>query len=219
MEMIVVPAVVLTVISLMVGGFLVSRRLARQRTEQLQSTAESLGFKFHAVLTGPERSGFRNSELLERGRGIEMTNALLRVNDGVDVVLFDHKYTTGSGKHAHTTRQSVMAVIAPDLKLPMFTLSAENLMTRVASAFGYQDIDLPEYPEFSRTFLLRGPSEQAIRDKFTRIDLRRLVELKGFQLEGEGGRLLIWRQGHRFPPDQIRTFFEQAYEIYTLFRS
>lgn len=206
------------VISLIVGIILIARHFEQQRTEKLRSLAAELGFSFQPLWTDATSPGVAAFEVLCRGRGIKLFNSLNGSSDGVDVTIFDHRYTTGSGKHSHTTTQTVVAIRSDLLKLPRFTMATERLISRIASALGYQDIDFMESPEFSRTFLLRGPDEAAIRAKFSRMDLSNLAEFKGISLEGEGDRLLIWHQGKRRKPEEIRSTFEKAFEVYTLFR-
>jgi hypothetical protein len=84
----------------------------------------------------------------------------------VKAAVFDYIYVTGSGKSQQTHYQTVVYLEPVNLALPMFSLRPETLFHRMLSAFGYQDIDFGQRPEFSKQYILRGQNELAIRQTF-----------------------------------------------------
>jgi len=85
---------------------------------------------------------------------------------GIKTAVFDYLYITGSGRSTVRHFQTVVYLEPANLALPYFSLRPEGWMTKVLSAFGYQDIDFGQRPEFSRQYILRGQDEPAIRQTF-----------------------------------------------------
>jgi len=55
--------------------------------------------------------------------------------------VFDYVYVTGYGKNRQIHRQSVVYLEPPYLRLPYFSLRPENILLKIFTEFGYQDID------------------------------------------------------------------------------
>jgi len=110
--------------------------------------------------------GFFATRALRQGASRSKNIAYGRLDD-VEVMLFDYAYTTGSGKNRSTHHQTVAFFQSDALDLPEFVARPEGLFDKIGQVFGYQDIDLPMHPEFSRRFILRGADEGRIRDAFT----------------------------------------------------
>ncbi|MCA9037626.1 MAG: hypothetical protein KDA91_20975 [Planctomycetaceae bacterium] len=213
---------VVYVISAIVGFVLIaiylSSHFEKKRTEAMMVAAESLGFEFTAALDEPARTYLSRTELFSRGRGNKACNYLRRSTDEVDVVIFDHQYTVGSGKSSQTHKQTVVSIQSSGLNLPAFAISPEHFLHKFATALGYQDIDFAQYPRFSAAFLLRGPNETEIREKLEAVDLERIADFPGISIEAKGDHLLLWYGSRRSKPGDVRKLFETAFEIYVLLR-
>ncbi len=190
----------------------------KKRREKIGQIAATMGLPYFekgdpALLT--ELSDF---ELFSKGRGRTISNMIHGEADGVDLGLFDYRYTVGGGKNSQTHRQSVVYIKAQDLKSPVFMLGPEHFFHRIGNFLGMQDIDFDEYPNFSAKFLLRGPDETAIREFFT---AERLTFLEGhttISIEGRGPQLAVFYGGKRADPENLQTLMSLGFEIYALFR-
>ncbi|HLL46957.1 MAG TPA: hypothetical protein VK399_09600, partial [Longimicrobiaceae bacterium] len=154
-----------------------SMHVEDERTRGLEEAAMGLGWSFAAkqpldVIPGLERFG-----LFGQGRSRSITNFMAGHKDDVRAAVFDYQFTVGSGKSQSTVRQTVVYLRSAALGLPGFSVRPENVFHRIGSVFGYQDVDFPDRPEFSRRCLLRGPDEAALRAAFP-------AEVTGF-FEGE----------------------------------
>ncbi len=214
-----IPLLIVGVILSLFGiAIVLNARYEKKRTEALNAVGEDLGFSF--LLTPDEimHERLRSTELFQRGRGNRSSNYLHRASDDVEVLIFDHQYTVSSGKNSHTHKQSVVAIRSPQLNLPRFVISPEHFFHRIASAVGYQDIDFDQYPKFSKQFLLRGPDEQAIRDKLQNIDLDHLVSFGAISIEANADHFLVYHAGKRSQPGELQTLFQKAFEIFVVFK-
>jgi hypothetical protein len=189
----------------------------KERTRQLQITASQLGWSFlpSAPLNMiPELERFA---LFNQGRGKQINNFMYGEASGVKAAVFDYAYVTGSGKNRQTQRQTVVYLEPSDLSVPSFSLRPEGLFSKLLTAFGYQDIDFGQRPEFSRQNILRGPDEQAIRRTFNDGLLSFYEEYPGTCMDGGGNHLFLFRGGYRFQPPEIQGYVGLALKVMNLF--
>ncbi len=205
------------ILLLIIGGVLTGISNSK-RSQKLEALAGQLGFQYFSVHPPEQLNQLNAFELMTRGRARVFSNSLTREKDGVQVGIFDYRYTTGSGKHSHTHHQTVVSIHSEELRLPFFTMSPENVMHRIASAFGYQDINFAEAPVFSKMFLLRGSEEAAIRELMSVDRLNRLEAFRGIHLEARGDRFLCWYTGRRKKPEEIEGLLQTAFEIYVILK-
>ena len=90
-------------------------------------------------------------------------------------------------------------------------------MQRLAEIFGYQDIDVDSNAEFSKSYLMKGTDETAIRAAFRPDILAFFAGAPGWQVQTKDGQLAAFREGKFVPPDEIRTFADDAVRIASLF--
>jgi hypothetical protein len=132
----------------------------------MEAAAEAQGWSWAAkqpldVIPGLERFG-----LFGQGYSRSVTNFMAGQKDGVRAAAFDYRYPIGSGKTQSTFQQTVVYLRSEALALPAFLVRPENVLLRMGTVFGYQDIDFADRPEFSRRCPLRGPDEAAVRAAF-----------------------------------------------------
>jgi hypothetical protein len=161
------PFVILTVvISLFVVIALYSWQKEKERTRVLQAKATQLGWSFMASAPFNTIPGLDRFALFSQGRAKQINNFMYGEASGVKAAVFDYVYVVGSGKNRQTVYQSVVYLEPANLTLPRFSLRPEGFLYKIFTAFGYQDIDFGQRPEFSRQYILRGQDEPAIRQTF-----------------------------------------------------
>jgi hypothetical protein len=195
----------------------VQSKRAQERTQQLQSTATLLGWQFVPAAAMNWIPNLEQFTLFSEGHSKTITNAMYGETDGVKAALFDYEYVVGSGKNRTLYRQSVVYFESGNLSLPFFSLRQENALYKLISAFGYQDIDFGNRPEFSKRYLLRGPDEQAVRSAFSDAALGFYEANRGTCTDGGGNQLFVFRQSHRVPPHEAQAFINWAVGVKNLF--
>lgn len=187
-------------------------RMDKKRIEAFMVQAPLLGLSYDTEGAEPELSN-GGYELFQRGRARKFRH-LMRRNQGDNRLLVsDYQYTTGSGKNTQTHSQTIAAFFYRGASLPFFTLSPENFFHKIATAFGYQDIDFPEDPEFSKRWLLRGRDEAAVRE-FAGIGMRAsLSACVGWSIEVGGEYVIVYRQNKQIAPEELAGFLTQAQAI------
>ncbi len=199
-----------------------TRRYERRRSEALSAAALQHGMSYDAEgqpFTGQQVPAI---ELFNTGRTREARNVMRGSSGGNEITLFDYKYVTGSGKNQSVHQQTVAAFRLPGAGLPVFQLRHEGLFAKLASALGYQDIDFPDHPEFSRRYLLRGKDESAIRTAFSPALIDFFEQLapgeKWWTVEGAGDVLVIYRADARVRPEELAQFLQDTTTIAAQFR-
>ena len=216
------PFTLLFVIVLAVGGLVsaivyVDYRQEKKRTEKLQAVASGMGLGFTPQTHAETLGAFTGFQLFSHGRAKKITNLIEGEANDTQVQIFDFRYTTGGGNNSHTWKQTVITFRSSKLNLPSFSLRPETIFHKIGAMFGYQDIDFDTHPDFSRQYLLRGASEEAIRGLFHEGVLCFFDEHPGLCTEGNHDRLIFYRASKRVEPENIRTFMEEGFKVAGLF--
>lgn len=114
--------------------------------------------------------------------------------DGHRVWLLDWSWESGRGENLRWGTFVVALLQCPGLALPHLELRPEGLKERLVDALGGTDIDLPEDPNFSRRYRLRGDDPAAVRRCLTPTVRRVCTDRPGVWLETIGDLLLVARR-------------------------
>ena len=196
----------------------VAHRMEKKRTEALGRVAAELGLEFVEADTTGLQAGFRGFNLFGHGRRQTIRNIAYGGVADSAVMLFDYSYTTGGGKNSTTHAQTVAFLQSDGLDVPEFIARPEGLFDKIGQVFGYQDIDLPVHPEFSRRYILRGADEHRIREFFTPEVARFFEANPGLSVEAKFDRFILYRPGRRLAPEQWREWLDKARETFEVLR-
>jgi hypothetical protein len=183
-----------------------SRRYEKARREALHEVAGQLRLSFAPEGDAAFETRLGAFGLFQQGHSKKLTSLMRGTVDDLEVAIFDYRYTTGGGKHSHTHRQTAQVLGWTGAAVPVFSLRPENVLHKIGGWFGGQDIDFDSRPEFSGAYLLRGPDEEAVRRLFTERVMAYFEANPGLCLETDGNRLLLYRQGQRVVPEDVRGF-------------
>lgn len=182
----------------------------KKRTLAMRGAAERLGWRFTETADSGIIPGLERFELFSQGRNREIRNFIAGEKDGHPAAVFDYQYVIGGGKSQQTWRQTVFHVHSPRLGFPRFAVRPEHVFHKIGGLFGYQDIDLQGYPEFSGRYLLRGADEPAIRAVFDSGVVEFYEKNPRSCTEAEGPRLFFWRAGKLVNAEEIPSFIDQG---------
>ncbi len=196
---------------------LLAIHLEKKRTAALAAVASDLNLAFYPKGEALPLAELSQFHLTSQGHARILRNLMLGTAQGVDVAIFDYRFTIGHGKNSSTHTATVARFRAPDLQLPHFSLRPENLFHKIGTAFGYQDIDIPGHPAFSKRFLLRGTDEAGILRLFDTELVSALEQMPGVSAEAQGNQFLFYRASKTSKPEAIRAFLEEGFRAYTHF--
>jgi hypothetical protein len=209
-------------IGFFVWMFIRGRQKMEERRRMLQQVAQMMGWAFMPVGDFAMIPNIASYPLFKSGspysRKIE--NMMYGTVDGGRAAVFDYTYVTGGGKNSQRHNLTVAYFQSNNLRLPIFSLSPENVFHKMFSALGYQDIDFGNRPEFSKRYLLRGPDEQNIRNVFSdRVISFYETQNQRFSTEAGGDQLFIYQDDVRVSPENIRSFIEWSSGLVNLFKN
>ncbi len=213
------PLAIIVLVFGLFGFFMYySYRQEKQRTADLQRAADELGFEFLPTDDSSFLANLTGFPLFSQGRSKRLFNLMRGKTKNLNVSVFDYSYVTGSGKHRHTWRQTVVCFQIDGAGLPTFSLGPENVWHKIGTWFGYQDINFASHPLFSKNYLLRGQAEEAIRNLFTEEVLAFYETNPKLTTEGDQDRLLVYRHSVRVEPSAIRSLLEDGLNVVNAFR-
>ena len=210
--------------TLVICGFLLSIsaiiflvwRAAKKRSEAFAQCAQKMGFNFRE--DGSEIiAQLAHCHLFSQGRSREVYNVIEGTEGICKIAVFDYRYTTGSGKNSSTTSQTVVWIQADGLHVPNFQIRPENFFHKIGGMFVYQDIDIEEYPEFSKKYILRGAIEEDVREAFSEAVIKYFEEHTWSSAESESDSIFIYQAQKRYAPDEIEDRIRNALNLVMCF--
>jgi hypothetical protein len=156
-------ALVILVGGCVLAAFLISSHLENKRRERVIGLAKELGLELNWILPDEDRAIFHQFQLVQKGRN-QKTNLSLVADDGsTRINLFDYSFVTGSGKNQQTHHWVISLCRDESLQAPAMQLKPATFFSRIGTLIGFQDIDIPDAPEFSNAFVIQGKDVEGIR--------------------------------------------------------
>jgi hypothetical protein len=211
-----VPALI---IGLMIWLFIRAKRQAEERRRMLQSAAGQMGWAFAAEASPSMIPNIGSYYLFSQGHSKKMQNMVYGELDGGRAAVFDYAYTVGHGKNSHRYNQTVAYFQSGNLSLPLFSLRPDNVFHKLFGAFGYQDIDFAQRPEFSKLYLLRGQDEAGIRRVFSDRLLAFYETNQPLSTDGGGDQLFFYQENVRVSPENLQQFVQWGRGLAALFKN
>ena len=203
----------------------------RKRDAEMALAGERLGLVYERDGRALESEPFTRFSLFQEGRRKRFKNVLTgrvggtaddesggneAIPKGIDVLLFDYRYVTGTHRHHQNHQATVAAFHVVGESLPELSLQPEGLLHKIGGLLGYQDIDFEEKPGFSWRYLLRGPQEDAIRRLFTPEVLEFFENRPGWCLEAGGDWIIVFKRGSRVQAVELAEFLKESFELCTM---
>jgi len=205
-----VVVVVVTVVTV------VSRRYERRRLESLGEIARAHDLQLGADEDGAHRAHVEGFKLGNVGRSRRLKNVISGAWAGEDIMFCDYRYKTRHGKNSRRHSLSIL-FLSLERPCPDLSMGPEGVASKIFQAFGAKDINFLTHPEFSKSFILRGDDEDAIRERFD-FDLLEFFEgWGGVSLEVSRGELAYYRYNRRCKPELLEAFIEEGLALKAAF--
>lgn len=159
--------IIILLILLFVVVAIVGQIAARKRREALEGLAAKLGLAFREGRDFAFAAQYKFLDRLNQGENRYAYNILSGEYRGYPVQAGDYHFETHStdSKGHRTTHNHYLSffIVSLPRTLPELTISREGLFSKIAQAFGYEDIDF-ESAEFSRRFCVRSKDKKFAYD-------------------------------------------------------
>ena len=210
--------IIIVILLFIVGSLiLIFLRIGKKRTEQFALISAELKLNFFPKGTTSLFERLKPFHLFSKGWSRKIKNLMEGEANKVELAIFDYQYTTHGGQHPQTHRQSLLFIRSPKLNLPDFSLRPENVFHKIGSAFGDKDIDFETHPIFSKSYLLRGDNEAAIRGLFNNELLNFIQSQQKISIEGSSDQLIFYRHKNRVKPEEVESFMEEGFQVFDQF--
>jgi hypothetical protein len=218
MENLMANHAVAVIITAVLAAFGAAAWFSYKRRKDLERFAAANGLSFDPSASAVADLPYGESPLF--GHGGRTKKNLLRSAGpgGGEMFFFDYSYTTGSGKNRRTHRFGVAMLTGAPQGLPAFELRPENFLDRLIEMAGFRDIDLPQFPGFSKAYRLTGEDAEGLTRVFSAGPAALLEGRRGLMMNGGAGRLTLMRKGYVGAAD-YPGFIEEARAVFTSFLS
>lgn len=154
-------------IGIAIAAAIISNILNQKRRRELEAVAQRLGLSFSPEKDYSMATRFEFLQHLDRGSNRYAYNVISGTFQGHEVIAFEYHYETKSHSSKGGTKTqhhhvSACLLILPGA-FPELTIAKEGFFSKIAQAFGYDDIDF-ESAEFSRAFCVRSPDKRFAYD-------------------------------------------------------
>jgi hypothetical protein len=188
---------------------------ARKRREALSALAARLGLNFNPEEDYGLADRFEFLNQLAQGDHRYAFNVLSGTCQQNEVLVFDYHYETHStDSKGHRTTQhhyfSFFILLLP-ASFPELRITREGLLSKIAQAFGYDDIDF-ESAEFSRAFCVRSKDKKFAYDVCNAQMIEFLLANRDLSVEIENQALAL-AFNSRLSPEQIESNLQRLIEI------
>jgi len=202
-------------VGLFIGVVFVVIWLDRKRTEALANAAAALGLSFTPARDRQLARDYEYLRGLHEGENRYAFDVMTGSHRDRPVTLFDFHYETRStdskGNSSTTNHYRHVVLLRLERSFPALVLSPEGLFSKIAQAFGYDDIDFESH-EFSRRYCVRSPDKRFAYDFCNPAMIEFLLAESGASLELSGDVLAFVREG-RMEPEGIASELAFAGDI------
>lgn len=187
-------AIIILVVGLFIVLAIAGAAAARKRREELAVLAGRLGLNYRADKDHSMAGRFDFLDALATGSNRYAYNILSGVYQQREVLVFDFHYETHSTdskgrRRTHHHHFSFFILTLPQ-NFPELRISREGFLSKIAQAFGYDDIDL-ESAEFSRAFCVRSRNKKFAYDVCHPQMMEYLLANRDLSIEIEGSALAL----------------------------
>lgn len=168
------------------------------------------GFLCALTSTGEDPSDpflnrFYGFEPFGRGDSQRLENLIVGTKDGLHLYAFDYHFSDGSGKSRRRYHYSVAAARMP-ISLPRFSLSPENLLSKMGQRLGRHEMKV-ELDAFNVRYFIKCDEERRVFDLIDPPMIEYLMTLPPRRWQAAGMYVLITQQAALQP-----SFVYQAFE-------
>lgn len=191
------------VVGALVIGLILGHLAAEQRRKMWAALAEKHGFRHYEgdpLALRQVHSGF---SLFQIGHSKKVLHTLEGLKDGQRWIVFDYRYTTGSGKHQQTHQRTGVLVDLP-FRASRLKIRPEHFGDTIAAALGFDDIDM-ESDAFNRKYHVSAEVKRFAYEICNPRMMEYLIAAEGHCWEMQGNSLL-------FHSNRLRDFDEYEFE-------
>ena len=163
-------------------------------------------FKFFPEYCDLEYTGLK---IFTYGHSPRAENLILVPFKSNRILFFDYSYTTDGGKNSSTHSFTVALLKSKD-QFPNFYLRPENIIDKIVAFIGFDDIDISNYPEFSKKYYLKGDEQNSVMSFFTPERIMAFEQNQGWTIYSSRNYFLLYKKNTHIPVKDYLTYIEEV---------
>ncbi len=175
-------------------------RYFTRRQEDLKEAAKE--FKWKYLPQKEKDTHFLRNFVFFNSRDISYSYNQIR-DEKNKISVFDVEFTEGAFIAKEVIKATVM-YIPLSFNIPVFTLDKEGLLGLLYNLSGFDDIDIPNHPDFNKRFRLSGEDQPAISGLFSDELVLFLESNPYYHVESNGSALLILKKERLLSVKEIK---------------
>jgi hypothetical protein len=227
-----------------IGGFIgLVVWLNKKRRQEFQSIAQALNLQFYPK--GDERIAplLVNLDFFHYGSNCKVTNLMhgrvARGSKSVTVAIFDYQFVVGRNRDCTGISfgensvaissssdeddeyffQTLIVFHDEQIDVPRFKLREEHFGDKVANFIGFEDMNFPDFPVFSKRYRLDSDRVNEVRALF-QPNLLKFYEGHKICTEANGSSVLIYpfstNKSNTLAPDRIKAYLDIGLRLLSL---
>jgi hypothetical protein len=187
---------------------------SERRKKAVAAIAPTLGLTFapgtfHA--TDPELAARSKFGAFGHGQSRSFGYVLHGHRDGVEIRVFDYSYSVPSGTNQQTIQATMALLSSPKLNLPgTLDIHPENVFSKIGAKLGAQDVDLADFPEFSKRFVVKADSPEIVPVLIDSATAAFFVAHPRLTVQVDSPHLLAMRGWRTVKPTEFPAFLDEA---------
>ncbi len=166
----------------------------KKRRDAMSMLAERLGLHFHSERNYQLAKQFTFLDKLDQGSNRYAYNILDGDFEGHSIKVFDYHYETYSrdseGRRKTDHHHFSFFILNLPRSFPELTIAKEGILSKIAQAVGYDDIDFESH-EFSRRFVVRSKDKKFAYDFCNAQMIDYLLGVQEIELEVDSTSLAL----------------------------
>ncbi len=203
------------VLIVVIGSIIWGIYAGRKRRDAMTLLAEQLGLHFHSERNYQMAKQFAFLDKLDQGSNRYAYNIIEGNYEGRPVKIFDYHYETYSrdseGRRKTHHHHFSFFILQLEKAFPELTIAREGILSKIAQAVGYDDIDFESH-EFSKRFVVRSKEKKFAYDFCNAQMIDYLLDAQEIELEVDSASLAL-AFNRRLKVEEIEPRLRQLIEI------
>ncbi|VGO21332.1 hypothetical protein [Pontiella sulfatireligans] len=201
-----------------IGAVIWGIMAGKKRRDAMTLLAEKLGLDFNHERNYRIAERYRFLDKLDQGSNRYAYNLMSGPFHGRQITAFDYHYETHStdskGRRQTHHHHFSFFILSLEKQFPELTIAKEGLLSKIAQAVGYDDIDFESH-EFSKKFVVRSKNKKFAYDFCNAQMIAYLLDHPGINIEIDQSSLALGL-GSCLKVEEIEAHLNQLLEIRSL---
>jgi len=190
----------------------------KKRKEAFVKTADRLGLELVFDLPSQDWDRLSKFQIYKKNsKSRRVKFAIVAETELTRITVFEYSYVVDSGESSSSHISVVKLVRDPRLQIPQMSLAKRSWASALAKLVGFQFIEFPEDREFNSRYLIRGESEEQVREFLDERRRQALLELPLVSLEGDSDQFVAIHPNLWLQPSEIEGRFAESLAILKAF--